>query len=125
MLPAAKVGEKVLIIKDSKVIGKGFCSLANGDKFVSIRLEEGPILDMVKDLESVRLLGMRHTYVRYYPSSGLFFDTDEHLGVGATELLCNTMVVSEFNFGFGICPEHFHNVEGFRGSIVESDESTE
>jgi hypothetical protein len=114
------VGKNVLIIKDNKVIGKGSSQIMRGDEWVGIRFTEGEVLELVKDFAGVKAIGLKHNYFKYLPNSGLFwaaaFDEDEEK---AWEVLGQTMVIDEFNFSFGIAPDHFKQVEGFNHKMAE------
>lgn len=111
------VGKDVLVIKGDKVIGKGRSTIMVGDEWIGITFTEGEVVDLVKELKSVKLLGTRRVNFRYYPNSGFFegppFAEDDDEVEKIFDVLGQTLVVDEFNFGFGICPDHFKQVEGF------------
>lgn len=118
------VGKDVLVVKDNKVIGKGRSLIMHGDDWIGIRFTEGEVLEMVKNFESVKSLGLKHNYFRYFPTSGLFwgpaFAEDDEI---TWTVLGQTMVIDEFNFRFGICPDHFKQVEGYASTLAEFKET--
>lgn len=119
------VGKDVLVIKDNKVIGKGRSVTMRGDEWVGIVFKEGEVLELIKDFESFKAFGAKHASFRYLPNSGLFFDgAFEEESEKAWEVLGQTMIVDEFNFGWGIAPDHFKQVEGFAARRDEVGEST-
>ena len=112
------VGKKVLIILNDEIIGKGTTQIARGDEYVGVRFEEGKVLDMIKDLETVKVLTLRHSYFRYLPYTGAFWgpptvDEDDRID----DILSPTFIVDEFNLGYGIVPDHFSKVEGYKSQI--------
>ncbi len=112
------VGKPVLVVRDGLVIGRGTPVARRGDDFVSIRFDSGAIVDQVQNLELVQAVGLRHSMFRYGPGGGGYLGDDAQTGQGGDELLSDTYVVDEFNLRFGLVPEHFSVVPGYRSALL-------
>lgn len=111
--PAVPSTGDVLIIRDSKVIGKGKVTYRVGDTICGIKITEGDIIKELENCEAVQVLGISDCSFRYFPTSGAycgdeFPDTFDH-----EEVLKDTQVVDEFNLKFRMVPERFSEVEGY------------
>ena len=111
--PAVPSTGDVLIIRDSKVIGKGKVAYRRGDDYCGIKITEGDLIKELENTEAVKTLGIYNCSFRYFPISGIycgdeFFDTFDH-----EDILDNTMIVDEFNLKFRMVPEWFSEVEGY------------
>lgn len=109
-------GNNLLVIKNNRVIGKASIVGRYGSD-VGVRFTEGEILDLVKDLELVKAVGLRYAY---YPFSAL---SGGYIGSNDEDCLLDVMVVDEFNFRWGMVPEYFSVVPGYRAA--EIDDSTD
>lgn len=108
------VGKDVLIIKDGKVIGKGVSQLMYGDEWIGIRFTEGEIMDMTKDLSTVKSMGYKYSYFRYYPYSGVFLGAPSEMGrEDEHAILDATLVVDELKLKYGMVPDHFKATPGY------------
>lgn len=110
-------GKEVLVIRDGRVIGKGRAVTRVGDEVTSIQFTEGEIIELVQDLELVRLLGLRYSYFKYGPNYGVYLGDDTQTGVGGDEILADTLVVDAVNFRYGMAPTQFARVPGFRAAL--------
>lgn len=104
------VGKTVLIIKDNKVVGKGV-SQTSFDGMVGITISDDAGKDFFKDDYAVKTLGWRFTFFHYYESTGnaAFSYTDE-----PEDRLKGTRIIDEFNLRWGMVPESFKSVNGYR-----------
>lgn len=125
MCPAIDgVGKEVLIIRDNVVIGEGRCGGMRGNEFASISLIGDAQKMIPTDHELVKMLGYKHATIRYCPISGHFIGMgcllEEHESLD--HVFEDTMVVDKFNFRWGMVPDHFMTVAGYRAAITEDDE---
>ena len=108
------VGKKVLIIRGNKVIGEGK-SQTSRDGCVSITLED----DRAKLLVPIELLegiGYKYCFLHYSMISGVFlglFEDDTEFDL-INEQLSDTAIVDEDRLQYGMVPEHFKTLTGYR-----------
>ncbi len=118
---------EVLVIDGNKsVIGKGLVQIRSGDDWVGCRFTEGQVLDLVKGL-GFDLSGFsgKHTYFKFYPKSGMFFDLpfDAETKVQGDLWfvgLGDLRIVDEFNFKWGSVPGWFYDVPGCGASKAKA-----
>lgn len=118
--PAVPSTNPVVFVQGNKIIGKGRVAIRHGDNFVGVRVDSGPIAEMVKDLELVTLMGLKCAFLRFMPVTGVYAGDDHQTGEGGTALLQDVRVVDEHNLAFGIVPESFKDVEGYRSAFSSS-----
>lgn len=105
-------GSNLLVIKNNRVIGKALVA-GRYVSDVSVRFIEGEILDLVKDLELVKSVGLRYAYYHFSALSG------SYIGSNDEDCLLDVMVVDEFNFRWGMVPEYFSVVSGYRSAEID------
>lgn len=116
---ADRVGETVLIIRNNAVIGKGYTCLQRGDLFIGITLHDEAaqaLLDISTDPD-LQALGYRRIFIKYDPTTGDFLPELNLEKV--CEAMKNTLIVDEFNFRWGMVPDKFKDVPGYRGAPTE------
>lgn len=111
-------GNNLLVIKNDRVIGKASVTTKRGSE-VSVRFTEGEIVDLIKDLELVKSVGLKYSYFRFLEFTGGYGGTDQQTGAGGDDILWDVSVVDEFNFRWGMVPEHFSCVPGYRDAEEE------
>lgn len=102
----------LLVIKNNRVIGKASIVARYGSD-VGVRFTEGEILDLVKDLELVKAVGLRYAYYHFSALSG------GYIGSNDEDCLLDVMVVDEFNIRWGMVPEYFSVVPGYRAAEID------
>ena len=113
------VGKSVLIIRGTKVIGKGKSQGMKGYEVVSITLEDAMAQALIPPNMVGETLGYKYTYLHYSPVTGGFLGIYENdpLWQDINKQLDDTTVVDEENFRYGVVPDHFKEVEGYRSAI--------
>lgn len=110
------VGQNVLFIRDNKVVGIGRSQIMHGDDFVGITCVDDAAKALVsEDKEAIELLTYKHMYLSYSPITGMFIET-RWMNEALDEKLEDTRVVDEFNFRWGMVPDSFKDVEGYRSA---------
>lgn len=112
------VGRDLLVIKGDKVIGKARAITQVGSH-IGVMFTDGEILDMVKNIDCVRSMGNKHSYFRFYALTGEYIGTYDLTGIGSDDILWDVYVVDEFNFRWGMVPEHFSCVPGYQTAMEE------
>ncbi len=113
------VGNPVLFIKDNKIVGKGQ-AVTSHDGVCGIQAIDDTAKEFFKDDPVVKLLDWRFAFFHYSTYTGepaLGFNDepeDRHLG---------TRVVDEFNLRWGLVPDSFKDVEGYRSGPTPHHES--
>ena len=117
------VGRDVLIIRNNQVIGKGMSQTMRGLDFVSITLVDDDAKKLIPIERICDVIGYRHTYLRYDPISGMFLEIygNDPEWEDINDRLEDTLVVDEFNFRWGLCPDTFKDVPGYRSAVTEAD----
>ena len=115
------VGRDVLIIRNNQVIGKGMSQTMRGLDFVSITLVDDDAKKLIPVECISDAIGYRHTYLRYDPISGMFLEIygNDPEWEDINDRLEDTLVVDEFNFRWGLCPDTFKDVPGYRSAVTE------
>ena len=116
------VGRDVLIIRNNQVIGKGMSQTMRGLDFVSITLIDDDAKKLIPIERISDAIGYRHTYLRYDPISGMFLEIygNDPEWEDVNDQLEDTLVVDEFNFRWGLCPDTFKDVPGYRSAMIEA-----
>ena len=116
------VGRDVLIIRNNQVIGKGMSQIMRGLDFVSITLVDDDAKKLIPIERISDAIGYRHTYLRYEPISGMFLEIygNDPEWEDINDQLEDTLVVDEFNFRWGLCPDTFKDVPGYRSAMIEA-----
>ena len=116
------VGRDVLIIRNNQVIGKGMSQIMRGLDFVSITLVDDDAKKLIPIERISDVIGYRHTYLRYDPISGMFLEIygNDPEWEDINDQLEDTLVVDEFNFRWGRCPDTFKDVPGYRSAVTEA-----
>lgn len=117
------VGRDVLIIRNNQVIGKGMSQTMRGLDFVSITLVDDDAKKLIPVERISDAIGYRHTYLRYDPISGMFLEIygNDPEWEDINDRLEDTLVVDEFNFRWGLCPDTFKDVPGYRSAVTEAN----
>ena len=113
------VGKDILFIKDNKVVGKGKSQVAYGDEWVGVSYLEGEFLEKFQLTEHVKVMSLKHTYLRFCPFLGVFIGDEEKLGSDVVDIFEDVRVVDEFNFRWGMVPDTFKDVPGYRSAPTE------
>lgn len=113
------VGKDILFIKDNKVVGKGKSHVAYGDVWVGASYLEGEFLEKFKLTEHVKAMSLKHTYLRFCPILGVFIGDDKKFGSDIVDIFEDVRVVDEFNFRWGMVPDTFKDVPGYRSAPTE------
>lgn len=115
------VGRDVLIIRNNQVIGKGMSQTMHGLDFVSITLVDDDAKKLIPVERISDAIGYKHTYLRYDPISGMFLEIygNDPEWEDINDRLEDTLVVDEFNFRWGLCPDTFKDVPGYRSAVTE------
>lgn len=108
----------VFNIKTREFLGMAKVATRRGDEYVSVRFEDGTIMDLVAQIKSFQAAGPRFSYYRYSPVTGVY------LGRGPeddndSEILGSTIIVDAFNFRWGLVPDHFKKYPGYATSKIE------
>lgn len=116
------VGRDVLIIRNNQVIGKGMSQIMRGLDFVSITLVDDDAKKLIPIERISDVIGYRHTYLRYAPISGMFLEVygNDPEWEDVNDQLEDTLVVDEFNFRWGLCPDTFKDVPGYRSAMIKA-----
>ncbi len=116
------VGRDVLIIRNNQVIGKGMTQTMRGVDFVSITLVDDDAKKLIPIERISDAIGYKHTYLRYDPISGMFLEIygNDPEWEDVNDQLEDTLVVDEFNFRWGLCPDTFKDVPGYRSAMIEA-----
>ena len=116
------VGRDVLIIRNNQVIGKGMSQTMRGLDFVSITLVDDDAKKLIPVERISDAIGYNHTYLRYDPISGMFLEVygNDPEWEDVNDQLEDTLVVDEFNFRWGLCPDTFKDVPGYRSAMIEA-----
>ena len=116
------VGRDVLIIRNNQVIGKGMSQIMRGLDFVSITLVDDDAKKLIPVERISDAIGYKHTYLRYDPISGMFLEIygNDPEWEDINDRLEDTLVVDEFNFRWGLCPDTFKDVPGYRSAMIEA-----
>lgn len=120
---ADRCGNDVLIIRDNQIVGKAKSVLQRGDLFVGIELLDDAaksLIDITKNAD-LQSLGYRHIYIKYDPITGNFLPDENFKEV--REAMKDTMIVDEFNFRWGMVPEKFRDVPGYRAACLRNMDS--
>lgn len=124
------VGRSTLIIKGDKVIGKTVVSGMRGNQVAMITLSEADYNKFVKPLlqsdadEWRRPCGVaEHKLVsfRFLPWSGGFIECNigaNPSGGAVDEWFDDVRIVDEFNLGYGMVPDLFKDVEGYKNQLT-------
>ena len=116
------VGRDVLIIRNNQVIGKGMSQIMRGLDFVSITLVDDDAKKLIPIERISDVIGYRHTYLHYDPISGMFLEIygNDPEWEDVNDQLEDTLVVDEFNFRWGLCPNTFKDVPGYRSAMIKA-----
>ena len=116
------VGRDVLIIRNNQVIGKGMSQTMRGLDFVSITLVDDDAKKLIPVERISDAIGYNYTYLRYDPISGMFLEVygNDPEWEDVNDQLEDTLVVDEFNFRWGLCPDTFKDVPGYRSAMIEA-----
>jgi hypothetical protein len=117
-------GKTVLVVRGLEIIGKGQTAIARGTEYVGVRLTEGKIMEEAKDLGIVKAVGFQDSYFRFSPTTGGFAswfygDSEEDTLKFFEEL----RIVDEFNLRFGLVPDEFKDVPGYRSAVEREGKS--
>ena len=112
------VGNDILFIKDNEVIGKGKCVIAYGSDWVGVNYLEGELLETLLQNEFIRALTLKYIYFHFRPLTGSFIDDREIFDCELGNLFEDVRVVDEFNFNWGMVPDTFKDVPGYRSSVL-------
>lgn len=115
------IGKTCLLVKNNKIIGKGF-SVGKRDGRVSIKLTEGSILEAAASFLATKELTLQYAYLHFSDISGYNIDTVEWVGEDGYAFLEDVYAVDEFNFSWGMVPEMFKTVPGYRSALVFDDQ---
>ena len=116
------VGRDVLIIRNNQVIGKGMSQTMRGLDFVSITLVDDDAKKLIPVERISDAIGYNYTYLRYDPISGMFLEIygNDPEWEDVNDQLEDTLVVDEFNFRWGLCPDTFKDVPGYRSAMIKA-----
>ena len=116
------VGRDVLIIRNNQVIGKGMSQTMRGLDFVSITLVDDDAKKLIPVERISDAIGYNYTYLRYDPISGMFLEVygNDPEWEDVNDQLEDTLVVDEFNFRWGLCPDTFKDVPGYRSAMIKA-----
>lgn len=134
MFAAAQGNGPLLLIRDNKVIGKAQMAIGRGTEWVGIRITEGEVKEEVSKLikaatEGEDLKDLDGTLRFFFPHftyySGLYLDIGNLLLTEKTSEIDayfqDIRVVNEFNFRWGLVPDVFKDVEGYRSAPSKHD----
>lgn len=106
------VGKKVLFVgNDNKILGTGK-SVASFRGIVSIECTNSKAISLLKldDVSEAKFI-----YLKYDMMTGMYLGCNCVIDEEALE---DTYIVDEFNLGYGMVPQHFCGVEGYKSKIV-------
>lgn len=117
------VSKDVLIVdKDGKVIARGRSVSMKGNEFVSILLDKKDaelLLDSISNLTQIPMQSIGH--IRCSPINGMFIEPTLDLNDQEFQIFENafgdTYAVSEFDLRYGMVPDFFKVVPGYRSAI--------
>lgn len=115
----------VLIVKGSKVVGKARWSAAV-DGITSMRIIEGEALAWVEKIASDHgdgVMQAKHFTPRYFDFDGSYAQRLEGGWEFMDEAFGETRAVSEFALHYGMVPESFKDVEGYRSKLSEPEQA--
>lgn len=106
------VGKKVLIVGiGDKILGIGM-SVVSFRGIVSVKCIDNEAISLLNlsDVSEAKFI-----LLKYDMMSGMYLGCNSDID---EELLENTYVVDEFNLGYGMVPQHFCDVKGYKSKIV-------
>lgn len=115
------VGKNVVVVKDDKVIAKGRSVAMRGLEYVSIQLSDEDFEKFFAAMDdSTKSVLKSIGHIRVAPVTGGFLalslDLEEdHKDIA--DQFENTNVVDHFNLTYGMVPDFFKNVEGYRSAV--------
>lgn len=108
---------RLSLIKDNKVVGEAKVCIRRGDEWVGIEMVSAEAIDLVKEHSTYKLLG-KHSFWRFSPITGHFlgcnFPNDENEDADGLSVLGDVRVVDADNLKYGLVPDTFKDVEGYR-----------
>jgi hypothetical protein len=108
------VGKTVLIIKDNTVVGEGMVSaLADGQAAITISSAEAK--EFFKDDEAVATFGWESLFF-YWQQTGY----PAHQPLEPINRYKGTRIVDRFNFDWGMVPDSFLDVPGYRAAQLHA-----
>lgn len=126
LVPAVeKVGIAVVLIADNKIVGEGYVtSMADG--MVSVEMRDDPAKALIADSTQVKLWAQsfeekkfKYSTFKFCMFTGNYLDMSHSDPDMKCDGLQNVRVVDKNNLSYGIVPESFRTVEGYRSLFIE------
>lgn len=117
-------GKPTLLIKDNKVLATVRVE-ALSSNHASVTLTEGDYAQLIKplapDLQCGHYPVHKLVYLRFSPYSGMYLECnlDGRDAEAVNEWFEYTRIVDEFNLHYGMVPDTFKDVEGYRKRFDE------
>jgi hypothetical protein len=117
------VGREVFLIRDNKVVGEGY-SQTSAHGMISIEMRDDRAKAIVEDSSQVKAFGeafpekkYKWSFFRFYKFDGSYADNADD-GDRYFPGLTDIRVVDKLYLGYGMVPDTFTDVEGYRASIT-------
>jgi hypothetical protein len=113
------VNKQVLVIKNGKIIANGISISMRGNEFAGVRLSNANLTFLPDNIRQMMdIIG----HLRFCPISGMYIEPT--LGLDDEEfdhiesMFDKTYAVGELELRYGMVPDFFKNVEGYKSSII-------
>lgn len=120
ILPGSS-GNDIHLFRDNKLVGIARHAVSC-DQWCGVQLISGELYDQLAASDAAKILTVRHIYPRFYPYTGAYY------GCGMTDtpeidkMFENVMAVNSFELKFGMVPDSFKGVEGYRSGFSPEDQ---
>lgn len=123
-LAVESVGMEVLLVKDTKIVGEGFAHVLNGSTgTVSIEMRDANARQLVENSDQVKAWSndfpekkYKYSLFRFYAISGVYTGMDT--GDTCCPELNDVRIVDKLKLRYGMVPDDFNNVEGYRAAFL-------
>lgn len=115
----------VLLIADNKIVGEGYCA-GMADGMVSVEMRDDSAKALIADSAQVKLWAesfeekkFKYSTFKFCMFTGNYMDMSHADPDMKCDGLQNVRVIDKSNLGYGITPESFRTVEGYRSVFIE------
>jgi hypothetical protein len=120
ILPGSS-GHNILLILDNKVVGVAKHAVSCNE-WCGVQVISGELHDQLAALDTAKVLSPKYIYPRFSPYTGMYLGTSMTDVPDVDALFENVRAVNEFELNFGMVPEFFKDVEGYKKSLLPQDE---